>query len=134
MYTSTRKLDRLRAGSGSNCGWSTDCLVTGPDKHAEKQNRLRASSRINLGWLAEGLGTGQTKLTNADRLKAFSGSNCGWSTDSPVTGPDEHAGNVIPARASKLNRAHTNPVKLDRILTGERSLPVGRRNKIRSRK
>ena len=38
--------------SGSNCGWSTDSLVTRPSKHVEKQTRL------------DGLGTGQTKLTN----------------------------------------------------------------------
>ena len=39
MYISTRKLDRLRAYSGSNCGWSTDSLVTGPDKYIARQNR-----------------------------------------------------------------------------------------------
>ena len=47
MHASTRKLDRLKAGSRSNCGWSTDSLVTGPDKHAEKQSSrfLHVSTR-----------------------------------------------------------------------------------------
>ena len=81
MHASTRKLDRLRAFSGSNCGWSTDSLVTGPDKHIEKQNRLRACSRINLGWLAEGLGTGQTNA--ADERNRM---NLGWPAERPMTG------------------------------------------------
>ena len=68
MHASTKKLDRSKACSGSNRGWSTVSLVTGPDEHVGKFR------------------TRHTKLNPTSN-------NC-------------QGKNVIPARASKLNRAN----------------------------
>ena len=74
MYTSTRKLDRLRACSGSNFGWFTDSLVTGPDKHnSQHRFKSKACSGSNCGWSA-------ASLTYSSRhgCMACSRHNYGW--------------------------------------------------------
>ena len=97
LHASTRKLDRLKACTGSNYGWSTDSLVTGLDKYAVRQTktgklafhvahaaRLRqasACSRNTQGRPAAYLVTKTDKHSRKpDRSRACSESNCGWFT------------------------------------------------------
>ena len=90
MYTSIRKLDRLRAGSGSNCGWSTDCLVTRPDTRAFRTNALRTATNSLATWL-------DTNAKQQDDPKACSGPNLGWSANSLI-GLDKNVKQASSAR------------------------------------
>ena len=116
MHTSTRKLDRVKADSRSNCGWSTDSLVTGPGKHTGKQTRRlfyastrrlegsRAGSGSNCGWPTDCLAH-WARLTRRkqsrhfmhastkklDRLKAFSRADHGRTADCPLVRPERIA-------------------------------------------
>ena len=74
MYTGTRKLDRLRACSGSNYGWPTDSLVTGPD-NSHHRFKSKACSGSNCGWSAASL---TYSSHHGCKIKACSRHNYGW--------------------------------------------------------
>ena len=91
MYTSTRKLDRLRASSGSNCGWSTDSLVTGLDKHATRQTKTGklAFYVVHAARITGKHSANCWRPSNAhntvEAARTCGGSNLGWPTDSLAT-------------------------------------------------